>query len=84
MVRYTRHARDQMTLRHISEAEVEEVLQRHHTHYTDRKGNDIYIGHPGSRRVKVVPNVAATFRSPPARWRPKGLRYIGGHRCRLT
>ncbi|MBI2912363.1 MAG: DUF4258 domain-containing protein [Chloroflexi bacterium] len=43
-----------MTLRHISGEEVEEVLQRYHTRYADRKGNDIYVGHPGGRRVKVV------------------------------
>lgn len=54
MARYTRHARNQMALRRISEAEVEEVLQHYHTHYEDRQGNDIYIGHPGDRRVKVV------------------------------
>ena len=51
---YTRHARDQMRLRRISEAEVEEVLSRHHTRYRDRRGNDIFVGHPGGRRVKVV------------------------------
>ena len=54
VVRYTRHARDQMALRRISETEVEEVIRRHHTHYADRNGNDIYVGHPGGRRVKVV------------------------------
>ena len=54
MVRYTRHAREQMALRRISETEVEEVIRQHHTRYADRKDNDIYVGHPGSRRVKVV------------------------------
>ena len=54
MIRYTTHARDQMALRSISEAEVEDVIRQHHTHYADRKGNDIYVGHPGGRRVKVV------------------------------
>ena len=54
MARYTRHARSQMALRRISEAEVEEVLRRYHTHYKDRQDNDIYVGHPGGRRVKVV------------------------------
>jgi hypothetical protein len=43
-----------MALRRISETEVEEVLQHYHTHYKDRHGNDIYVGHLGSRRVKVV------------------------------
>ena len=54
MVRYTRHAREQMAFRRISETEVEEVIRQHHTHYADRKDNDIYVGHPGGRRVKVV------------------------------
>ncbi len=43
-----------MALRRISDAEVEEVLRRYHTCYKDRKGNDIFVGHPGGRRVKVV------------------------------
>ena len=53
-VRYTRHAEAQMALRGISRAEVEEVLESYHTSYSDRKGNPIYIGHPGGRRIKVV------------------------------
>lgn len=51
---YTKHAREQMAARRITEAEVEEVLRSYHTSYTDRKGNPIYIGHPNSRRIKVV------------------------------
>ena len=51
-----------MRLRHISEAEVEEVLRDYHTHFTDRKGNAIYVGHPGGRRIKVV---VASESSPP-------------------
>jgi hypothetical protein len=43
-----------MAQRRISEDEVEAVLESHHTHYKDRKGNDIFVGHPGGRRVKVV------------------------------
>jgi len=43
-----------MRLRSISETEVEEVLGSYHTHYNDRMGNDIYVGRPGGRRVKVV------------------------------
>ncbi len=54
MVRYTHHAREQMALRRMSEAEVEDVIRQHHTHYADRNGNDIYVGHPSGRRVKVV------------------------------
>jgi hypothetical protein len=43
-----------MSLRRISEAEVEATLSAFHTHYRDRKENDIYVGHPGGRRIKVV------------------------------
>lgn len=43
-----------MAFRDITASEVEEVLEAFHTHYTDRKGSDIYVGRPGGRRVKVV------------------------------
>ena len=43
-----------MVARTITEAEVEDTLDAYHTLYEDRKGNDIYIGHPGGRRIKVV------------------------------
>ena len=51
---YTQNSRDQMASRNISEAEVESVIDDHHTHYHDRDGNDIYVGHPAGRRIKVV------------------------------
>lgn len=54
VIRFTRHSRDQMALRGISEAEVREVIENYHTRYIDRKGNDIYVGHPAGRRIKVV------------------------------
>jgi len=54
VIRYTRHAREQMAIRRITEAKVEEVLGSYHTRYKDRKGNDIWVGHPGGRRIKVV------------------------------
>jgi hypothetical protein len=53
-LRFTRHAREQMAIRKISDSEVLAALQSYHTHYTDRSGNDIYVGRPGGRRVKVV------------------------------
>lgn len=53
-VRYDPHARMRMRERGITELEVEAVLRDHHTSYTDRKGNPIYIGHPNGRRIKVV------------------------------
>ena len=43
-----------MAERGITEQEVEDVLENYHTHYHDRSGNDIYVGHPSGRRIKVV------------------------------
>lgn len=43
-----------MAERGIAEREVEAVLAEYHTHYPDKYGNDILIGHPGGRRIKVV------------------------------
>lgn len=51
---YTRHARRQMALRGITEMEVETALDNHHTTYTDKLGNPIFIGHAKNRRIKVV------------------------------
>jgi len=57
---YTRHARERMAERHISDAEVEDVLANFHTSYTDRDGNPIYIGRSAGRRIKVVAGKAST------------------------
>ena len=43
-----------MAVRRITEREVEAVLFEHHTRYSDKKGNDIFIGHVDSRRIKIV------------------------------
>ncbi len=43
-----------MIQRDISQEEVETALAEYHTVYTDPKGNPIYIGRPGGRRIKVV------------------------------
>jgi hypothetical protein len=51
---YSRHARDQMVNRSITEQEVEETLRTAHTQYTDKKGNSVLIAHVGTRRIKVV------------------------------
>lgn len=51
---YTRHARERMAERRITELEVEATLTCHHTEYSDRSGNHIYIAHPGGRRIKIV------------------------------
>jgi hypothetical protein len=48
------HARQRMALRRITANEIEDVLENFHTRYQDKKGNDILIGHPGGRRIKVV------------------------------
>jgi len=55
MIEYTRHARDRMRQRRISEKEVEYCLENYHTHYTDKAGNPIYkTDLPGGRHLKVV------------------------------
>jgi hypothetical protein len=51
---YTRHARERMAERNITEQEVEATLEDHHTEYPDRAGNRVYIGHPDGRRIKIV------------------------------
>ncbi len=55
MISYTRHARDRMQERGITEEEVEYCLDNYHTFYTDFGGNPIYKADlPGGRRIKVV------------------------------
>lgn len=51
---YTRHAREQMAARGISESQVERALTEFHTRYTDKAGNPIVIAHVDGRRIKVV------------------------------
>lgn len=51
---YTRHARTRQEGRRISDSEVEAVVEDFHTSYKDKDGNDVRIGHPGGRRIKVV------------------------------
>ena len=51
---YTDHALEQMQDRGISKAEVIECWNNHHTEYTDRDGNPIYIANVAGRRIKVV------------------------------
>jgi hypothetical protein len=51
---YTRHARDRMRERGISEGEVAAVVTSPSVSYTDQAGNPIHIGYPGGRRIKVV------------------------------
>ncbi len=54
VLQYRRHARVRMRERNISEAEVESCIQHHHTSYTDKKGNPVFIADVNSRRIKVV------------------------------
>ena len=51
---YSRHARDRMVQRSISDSEVEEVLSSYDIEYPDREGNRVLIGRPEGRRIKVV------------------------------
>lgn len=51
---YTRHARERMVERGISEMEVERALHAYHTAYADRSGNPVVIAHVDGRRIKVV------------------------------
>lgn len=53
-LRYTRHARNRMRLRRISEAEVEAVLRSGSQPRSDAKGNVVYVAHPAGRYIKVV------------------------------
>lgn len=54
MLYFTKHAKERMIKRGISEVEVEACWQNHHTAYVDKKGNPIYIGDVQGRRIKVV------------------------------
>jgi len=55
MLYYTRHAKDRMQERRITEKEVEYCIQNYHTSYTDKKGNPIYSAQlPSGRQIKVV------------------------------
>lgn len=55
MIFYTRHAKDKMQERGITEGEVEYCLDNYHTSYTDKKGNPIYKADlPSGRHIKVV------------------------------
>ena len=53
-LQYTKHARDQMARRGISENEVEAVLSDPAVRYTDKKGNPIFRADVEGRRIKVV------------------------------
>ena len=55
MLEYSRHARERMRERGISEQEVEFCLDNYSISYKDKKGNSIYIAYLVSgKRVKVV------------------------------
>ena len=55
MISYTRHAKDRMQERGITEEEVEDCLNNYNTSYTDSKGNPIYrVELPSGRHIKVV------------------------------
>ncbi len=55
MISYTRHAKDRMQERGITEEEVEYCLNNYHTFYADSAGNPIYKADlPDGRHIKVV------------------------------
>ena len=55
MISYTRHAKDRMKQRGITEEEVNYCLNNYDTSYTDGAGNPIYrVTLPSGRRIKVV------------------------------
>ena len=55
MISYTRHAKDRMKQRGITEEEVEYCLNNYHTSYTDVGGNPVYRANlPDGRHIKVV------------------------------
>jgi len=61
MICYTRHAKDRMQERGITEDEVEYCLNNYHTSYADPDGNPIYKADlPGDRRIKVVVKANST------------------------
>ena len=54
-VEYSKHAKDQMEDRSITELEVKECLAGEYTRYTDKKGNPIYKARLRSGRgIKVI------------------------------
>jgi len=52
--KYTKHAHERINERAISRKEVAACWNDHHTTYTDRHGNPIYIADVEGRRIKVV------------------------------
>lgn len=55
MIKYSRHARDRLLERNISQDDVTYCLKHCHTSYTDRSGNMIYRADlPNGRHIKVV------------------------------
>ncbi len=51
---YTGHAREKMAERHITEADVEYVLEHWVTQFTDRRGNPLLGADVRGRRIRVV------------------------------
>ncbi len=51
---YSKHAKERMAERDISESEVEQVLEAPDIDYHDPKGSPIFVRQIGGRRIKVV------------------------------
>ncbi|GEM_PF-2484507 len=55
MLYYTAHARKRMSMRSISEHEVEYCIENHTIEYSDKKGNTIYTAYTlANRYIKVI------------------------------
>lgn len=55
MLSYTRHAKERMQQRGITEEEVQYCLDNFHTSYSDRAGNMVYkVDLESGRHIKVV------------------------------
>lgn len=53
-MRYSGHARERMSERNVTEAEVAETVNDHEVSWADPKGNPCYVRLISGRRIKVV------------------------------
>ena len=53
-LRYTKHARQRMAERNVTEDQVSKTIQNHHTTYTDPDGNRSYVDQIEGRQIRVV------------------------------
>ena len=53
-MRFSRHARQRMIERSVTESEATGVANNQDVTFTDKKGNPCYVREVGNRRIKVV------------------------------